>query len=197
MKEVAIDACCLINLLAAEAILTVSPRSSGKRKASSRKSESPALEVALYVPSLVARESLYLLQPDDDDDSKLVKSPIDLTPYFTHGALFECDVGSTEEMELFVQYATRLDDGEAACLAIAESRGWSVATDDRPATTLASRVGVPVLTTAQLVKQWAQGNSVNKQEVATVLLNIQRFAKFIPRQNSPEAAWWFSHLPNE
>ena len=117
-----------------------------------------------------------------------MKSPIDLTLYFTHGVLSECEIEGEEETDLLVQYATRLDDGEAACLAIAKNRGWSLATDDRPATTLAGQASVTVLTTAELVKHWATRTSANKQEVATVLLNIQRFAKFIPRQNSPEHA---------
>ena len=91
----------------------------------------------------------------------------------------------------------RLDDGEAACLAIAKHRRWSLATDDRPAGTLAGQAGVRVLTTAELVRQWAKKVNAKKQEITTVLLNIQRFAKFVPRPGSPEAAWWFAQLPKE
>ena len=126
-----------------------------------------------------------------------MKTPIDLTQYFAHGVLFQCDVEGEEETDLFVQYATRLDDGEAACLAIAKNRGWSLATDDRPATTLAGQAGVPVLTTSELVKRWAKRTRANQQQIAAALWNIQRFAKFTPRQNSPAAAWWFSHFPHE
>lgn len=197
MKHVAVDACCLINLLAARAILPASPEAPGRREASQGKAESSLPGLTLHIPNIVSGESLYLLQPDDEDELRLVHSPINLTPYFVQGVFFECDIEGEAETDLFVHYATRLDDGEAACLAIAESRGWSLATDDRPATMLAAHAGVPVLMTAELVKHWARSTGANQQQVATALMNIQRFAKFIPRQNSPEAAWWFSHFPTE
>lgn len=184
MNDVAIDACCLINLLAAQTILpapSLSPRGGNP------------LNLSLHVPGVVARESVYLLGPDDGE-GQLVKSPIDLAPYFARGILFACDVDEGKETERFVRYATLLDDGEAACLAIAESRRWLLATDDRPATRLAGQAGVLVLTTAELVKRWALKQRAAKRHVAAALRNIERFAKFTPRRNSPEAAWWSSHI---
>lgn len=197
MEDVVVDACCLINLLAAEGVLPTPPAPRGKGKATRSKDVPSALEATLHVPTVVVRESLYLLRPDDDDETRLVKAPIDLNPYFAHGVLCECEVMGAEETDLFVQYATRLDDGEAACLAIAKNRGWSLATDDRPATTLAGQAGVPVWTTAELVKHWAKKTVAKKPEIAAILSNIQRFAKFVPRPNSREAAWWFSHASIE
>lgn len=192
MKDLAVDACCLINLLAAGAILPPPAVSMGKGMAARRTPSASPLEAILHVPAVVARESLYLLRPDDDQ-TKLVKSPIDLTPYFAQGVLCECEIEGEVETGLFVQYATILDDGEAACLAIARQRGWTLATDDRPAAALAGRANVPVVSTAQLVKHWAKRANASKQQVAAVLANIRRFAKFVPRPNSPEASWWFSH----
>jgi len=151
MKDVAVDACCLINLLAAGSILPAPPPPAARRKASKPKRASHALEATLHVPAAVAQETYYLLQPDKDDQQKLVKVPVDLEPHFERGVLMECDVAGAEETDLFVQFASRLDDGEAACLAIAKSRGWTLATDDRPATNLAGQVGAPVVTTAQLI----------------------------------------------
>jgi hypothetical protein len=194
MKDVAVDACCLINLLAAGTIFPDPPPSQAKGRASMPKGATTALECTLRVPGVVTNESLYLLQPDDDDESKLVKTPIDLTPLFGAGVLVECDVEGEEETNLFVQFAAALDDGEAACMAIAKNRAWTLATDDRPATRLAGQFNVPVVTTAELVKDWAKKSKAKKAEITRTLLNIQQFAKFVPRQNSPEAQWWFSHV---
>jgi hypothetical protein len=188
--EIAVDACCLINLLASQAVLPT-PSALGRRKAARRTLS--ALDATLYVPAMIANEALYVLRPDDGDPSNLVKEPIDLASYFAHGILRECDVLGDEETDLFVRFATRLDDGEAACLAIAHHRGWSLATDDRPATALARQAGVLIVTTAELVKQWAKNARAKKHEITTVLLTIQRYAKFVPRPNSPDAEWWFSH----
>jgi predicted nucleic acid-binding protein len=188
MTDVAVDACCLINLLAAENILSIPSKAAlGKANLS--------FGFNFHVPAAVSRESLYLLRPDEKDENKLVKAPIDLTAYFKSGVLIECGIESEAETNLFVQYAMRLDDGEAACMALANNRGWSLATDDRLATTVAKQEGVTVLTTAELVKQWSKSTKAKKQEIATVLLNIQRFAKFVPRQISPESQWWLSHFP--
>jgi len=191
MKDVAVDACCLINLLAAGRILPAPPPSLARRKACRPKRASRALEATLHVPAAVVQETFYLLQPDKDDQQKLVKVPVDLGPYFKSGVLMECDVEGEEETGLFVQFAARLDDGEAACLAIAKSRGWTLATDDRPATNLAGQAGVPVVTTAQLVEEWAETTKADNAEIASTLSNIQTFAKFVPRPSSPGASWWY------
>ncbi|MGA2620411.1 MAG: hypothetical protein ABSF26_22550 [Thermoguttaceae bacterium] len=152
------------------------------------------LSLNLYVPSTVARETLYILQPDPDDPGKLVKSPIDLAHYMAAGFLHECDCEGQEELELFVQMAARLGDGEAACFAIAAKRGWALATDDRRARRFAAESSLTVITTPELVKLWAETTSASDKEIVTVLRNIQKFAYFTPRANAPEYGWWVSRL---
>lgn len=147
-----------------------------------------------HVPTGVAQEVFYMLQPDEDDETKLVKVPVDLTPLVQAGVLHLCDVEGEQEAELFVQLATRIDDGEAACFAIAQNRGWLMATDDRPATKLAAQSGLPVIGTPGLVKRWAENTGAASGEVGVVLQNIQRFAHFVPRTSSPEYAWWMGMI---
>ncbi|MEX2173912.1 MAG: hypothetical protein WD872_06085 [Pirellulaceae bacterium] len=197
MTDVAVDACCLINLLAANCVLPKPPLQKVNPKGSHRTHELTSLGLVLHVPAVVASETLYILGPDHNDPAKLRKSPIDLDPYFTDGILQPCDVEGEDETAFFVGFANRLDDGEAACLAIAKNRNWLLATDDILATTLAVRQGVVVLTTAELLKRWATNTKVTEQEIAAAIQSIQRFARFVPRSNSPEVAWWLSHLQNE
>jgi hypothetical protein len=196
MEDVAVDACCLINLLAAGLILSPppSPKSLRRKKSVSAKAEESPLDIGLtlHVPAKVIQETFYLLQPDAEDDSKLVKTPMDLAPFIQAGVIHSCDFESEQEMEQFVQLATRLDDGEAACFAIAQSRRWLLATDDRPATKLAAQAGLTVITTPELVKRWADTSGAADEEVAAVIQNIQAFARFVPRPDSPDCAWWSS-----
>jgi predicted nucleic acid-binding protein len=124
----------------------------------------------------------------------LVKHLIDLNPYFRDGILSRCEVEGKRETEDFVAFASRLDDGEAVCMALAKNRNWSLATDDRLAIKLANEQGVQVLTTAQLLKQWSTHSNASPEKCATALRNIQRFARFVPRPGSPEADWWRSRL---
>ena len=178
VQDVALDACCLINLCAASKILHAGS----------------GLGLNLHVPSKVVAETLYTLQPDPDDPSRLVKHPIDLDGYTAAGVLQKCDVIGREEIELFVQIAVQLGDGEAACYAVAKTRGWMLATDDRRARKFAGQAGIPVISTPELVKLWVERTRPSHVDTVTVLENIQRFAYFVPRPNSPEYAWWVGYL---
>jgi predicted nucleic acid-binding protein len=196
MQDVVLDACCVINLYAAEKILQAeAPRSPSPRRrivipGSSPKPKKLALDYNLHLPAKVKEEARYILQPDEEDKSKLVKTDIDLEPIITTGLLHECDLEGEEEAELFVQMATKLDDGEAVCFALAKSRGWVLATDERPTENLAKKHSVTIITTPELVKQWADKTKASEEEVARVLWNIQTYAHYFPRKTLPLHSWW-------
>ncbi len=149
-----------------------------------------AFDFNLHLPARVKEEARYVLQPDEEDRSKLVKTDINPEPLITAGLLHECELQGEEETELFVQLATRLDDGEAVCFALAKSRGWTLATDERPTESLARKHGVTIITTPELVKHWAGKTKASEAEVARVLWNIQTYAHYFPRKTSPMHAWW-------
>jgi predicted nucleic acid-binding protein len=86
--------------------------------------------------------------------------------------------------------AVKLDDGEAECFAIAKSRGWLLATDERPTEKLAKLHGVSIITTPELVKHWADKSKASEEEVAKVLWNIQTYAHYFPRKTLPMHSWW-------
>jgi len=178
MANEIVDACCLINLYAAGEIASFLS----------------ALKDRFYVPSIVIGESLYVIKPDKDDPAKMVTEKIDLTAPIQAGAIRTCDPKSDEENALFVQFASEVDDGEAVCLAIAKSRGWSVATDDRKAQRLAGESGIPVVTTPELVKAWADASEATDEEVSAVVQRVRDCARFIPRRGSILYEWWVIRL---
>lgn len=199
MRDVALDACCLINLCAAGRVLgkessSGGPPRHGRTGAGASPKPISGIGLSLHVPSKVADETLYILQPDPEDPGRLVKCPIDLDYHAAAGLLHKCDLENREEIELFVQMAAQLGDGEAACFAIAAKRGWALATDDRRARRFAAESGLAVITTPELVKLWAENTQASDEEIAEVLQNIQRFAYFTPRASSPEYAWWAERL---
>jgi len=168
MHDVALDACCLINLCAAGTILggelpLAGPRRRGRRGTAASPKPGSGVGLNLHVPSKVAEETLYILQQDPDDASKLVKVPIDLDHYTAAGLLHECDLQGPEETELFVQMAAQLGDGEAACFAISANRGWALATDDRRARRFAAESSLAVITTPELVKLWAENTQASRR----------------------------------
>jgi predicted nucleic acid-binding protein len=200
MQDVVLDTCCLINLFAAGRILSgdappPKPRGRpGKRPGPPPDPKKLYLDYIFHIPAKVKEEARYIRQPDKKDESKLVKAEIDLAPLVTAGFLHECDLQSDVETQLFVQLAAKLDDGEAACFAIAKSRGWLLASDERPTENLAKKHGVALVTTPELVKHWADKTKPKKEEVAKALWNIQTYAHYFPRKTIPLYSWWMDIL---
>ncbi|MGN2246941.1 hypothetical protein ACFWZ3_09640 [Frateuria sp. GZRR35] len=100
---------------------------------------------------------------------------------------------SPYEMELYVDFATELDDGEAQALAIAKARNLELVTDDKKATLVAASptVGVRTVTTANVLREWADLPGT-RSRVRDVLLRIQTLARFTPQRSTPGADWWLA-----
>ena len=58
-------------------------------------------------------------------------------------------------------------------MAIAKTRGWGLASDDRKARRLAGQLGVNVVTTAELVKSWSENTKAPDDDVAQVLRRLE------------------------
>ena len=176
-----IDACCLIDILAsgqAEAIL----RATGH---------------AWHVPSSVQAEVQYVRQHDPDNPGLYRNVPVDFTPFVSSGVLTPCQPDDPQEQARYVQYATLFrSDGEAMCLALAECRGWAVATDDRRAILVAQQAGLTVVSCPELVKAWADATRPDTSTLKQVLNDIQMLAQFRPNSSMAESDWWSQCLPN-
>jgi hypothetical protein len=179
LPPAAIDACCLFDLLAsgdAEAIL----RASG---------------FSWQLPSAMRGEVQYVRQHDPTQPGKLVKTPADLSGLIGSGALTVCDSQNQQELDRFTHYATLFrSDGESMCLALAEQRGWVVATDDRRAIRVAQQAGLTVVSCPQLVKAWASATAPDQAILLRVLQDIQVLAQFKPNPTMPEYQWWVDQL---
>ncbi|MBI1901864.1 MAG: hypothetical protein HYS13_12230 [Planctomycetia bacterium] len=185
MQDVVLDTCCLINLYAAGGILCAQASSAARAKGK-------ALDFAFHVPPEVEKESRYILQPDPDDPTKLTKVDVDLGPHFATGALHRCQIQGQAEADLLLQLVKEVDEGEAACFAVAKNRGWLLATDERLTENLARKHGVKIVTTPELVKSWADTTRAGEKEVASALWNIQTYAHYIPRKALPLCSWWMN-----
>jgi len=169
-----VDACCLINLYASRKPVEMLRALGGE----------------FFVPDQVRREALTIRRPDANDDTRYVSETIDLTEALDAGVIRECRVQDHGEREEFVRYAVELDDGEAACLAIAKRRGWIVATDDKKAIRLATAQQIGVVTTPELVHDWAERAKPGSDEVTETLRNIESFARFRLGKSARYYRWW-------
>ena len=178
MADQIVDACSLINLYASGRVQAIIPACGGHS----------------YVSEQVRNESVSIRKVDPADTSILIPSLINLLPEISNGLIKECRLETKEEIESYVNFAIEVDDGEASCLAIAMSRKWMIATDDRKAIRLASESGIAVITTPELIERWAKATSASDEEVRQTIRAIERFARFRPRRSNPLHDWWTSMI---
>jgi hypothetical protein len=175
MSAVILDACATLNLYASGRFIPILTSFSWKWD----------------LPNAVEREAQTYRQPNPADPEKLVTVPIDLAPAIDGGVLTRCDCEGEVEVELYVELAAQIgDDGESMGLAIAKCRGWSVLTDDKKARRIARELGVPVLATTEVMKQWAAAAIPKANELSQVLQALERFANYRPSRGAIDYEWW-------
>jgi len=167
-----LDTCILINLLASDKI-------EGVLSASARQT---------FICSVVQRESIYLRS----EDSRVPRIQVDLQALINSGLLTPCSAQTDKEIELYVDYASLLDDGEAMSLAIALSRGYLLATDERKARRLfleASGDPIRLISTSSLLRRWAQDHC-SPVSLKECLVKIERRARYQPPSTDENYQWW-------
>jgi predicted nucleic acid-binding protein len=168
-----LDACVLINLLASGEVEGILRAAAGDS----------------FICTAVESESIYLRT----DDPKAPLEHIDLSPLVGSGLLTVCDIEGNNEAELYVDYASALDDGEAMSLAIALSRGLVLATDERKARRLfVEAVGdnARLTSTSELLRRWAEAEGIPADRLKTALLHIEKRARYQPPASDANYQWW-------
>ena len=82
------------------------------------------------------------------------------------------------------------------CLALAESRGWLIATDDKKAMRIAEQAGLDVVSSPRLLKLWADADRPDPRTLTKALRDIERLAQFRPNAAMRKYKWWIRHSPS-
>ncbi len=168
-----IDACVLLNLIATgmiQEIMSVIAQNS-------------------MICVLVKNESLYLRKEEDVNENESVN----IDDLINHGVIQICDFETIDEQELFVNLAASLDDGEAMSLAIALSRNWRLATDDKKARRIFRENNSNsdfLISTTDLIKTWAESEHIADDIIKSFLLKVERKASFRPPKSDINLQWW-------
>lgn len=170
-----LDGCALLNLYASKRLDGIAA----------------ALNVSFLVTPRVASEALYVFERDGLSQGPQVT--VNLTPLIRAGCLIiEPEPSTDEELKHFVEWALTVDEGEAEAIAIALCRGGGLVTDDRKAireiTTLFP--DMPLLTTAGLLKRWAESGNPSQEELRKALQDIQVGGNFMPGKRDANFEWW-------
>lgn len=145
------------------------------------------------VVDVVEREAQYVFRGGKGEDAKERES-IDLQPCVARGALTV--IGATDEEELltYINLTQELDDGEAMTAALAIHRGYTVVTDDRKAARVLARQTVPLRTTLDLVRTWADHQAVSAEVLRVVLTDLRERGNYYPARSHPLRSWWDTAL---
>ena len=149
-----------------------------------------SLDGVACIADYVMRESQFIRNTNEHGEEE--KEPIRLDSYIQGGLIRVLELESEFEFEQFLSLALRLDDGEAATLAIAASRKGTLITDDRKALSIAEELPVPTLTTAEVLYRWAERLQLSEQESCIALQNIRFRARYEPGKRHPRWPWWQS-----
>jgi predicted nucleic acid-binding protein len=125
-------------------------------------------------------------------DGTIVETALNLQPLCDSGLLREVRPESDAELADYVSFAGDVDDGEAEALAIAKNRKFVLLTDDRKATRIAKRadVGVEVVTTVGVLKDWIDRGNVGDPVVREVIERMETLGRFSPPRQSADWKWW-------
>lgn len=172
-RPLVFDACALINLHA-----------SGHLGDVLRSVPQPTLVTeTVRTLELLQTEALDALNPEGDRLEDLIGS----------GQIVVVDFVSDDEAGAFLDYAAAIgDDGEAASLAIAASRGFAVATDDKKARRFAEgeTPGVPLISSLEVIEHWSINRAVSAAELRAALESLRVNGRYDPARTHPLYNWW-------
>ena len=168
----ALDACTLINLAATERLDHIAD----------------VLGLVFIIAREVSDEALYLRS---DDPAHPEPVPIDLSTSIAAGVVEITDLRD-DELATFVAAAHRLDEGEAATVALAVQRGLALATDDPAARRLvaAEHPALAVTTTPQLLRRYCESGQIPNAHAIGCITMIEQRASFTPGSADADFLWW-------
>ena len=125
--------------------------------------------------------------------------PVHLSSLVEEGVIQVLSLEHQEEEAIFVDLAALIDDGEAITGALALYRGYGIATDDRKARRILADKAptVPLISTLELLKQWADQSGVAQAKLRAAMLAMQSGASYIPREQDPLYEWWHKIVSGE
>ena len=172
-SPIILDACCVLNFYHSGHFLEILQ----------------AINVQFYVTLVVQEKELQKLQKQENDENQEMNV---LKMAIAQELLKVVDFESEEEEELFVNYAFQIDDGEAATCAIAVSRGWAIATDDRRAISFIKKEvpSLEILSTLDLIKYWSEAANLDSLKLREALKAIAVQGRYRPSKSHPLYSWW-------
>jgi predicted nucleic acid-binding protein len=168
-----IDTCCLLNLCASGELLNI------------------LQVISISVQAAIVEEVKQELQKIENIEHFEIAIKQNL--------LLIVDFQSDVEETAFINYASEIDDGEAATGAIAINRNWAIATDDKKAAKFLSQESpyLQIVSTPEIIKYWSKIANIESSKLSNVLNEIRVKARYCPDKNHSLKSWWeMAIIPN-
>ena len=137
------------------------------------------------VAEAVLHEALYIHVIVDGVREKEL---ISLDPLLAAGALSVVQPETEEEFQSLVDLSLELDDGEAMTCALAQHRGYRIATDERKTIRLVGN-RIETVGTLDLVRAWADNVAMPPAQLREILNAIEDRG-YVPGMTHVHYAWW-------
>ncbi len=129
------------------------------------------------------------------EDVRIEVKSLELQPYVTEGVIILDDfVGNEYNLSIQIAIETKgdLDNGESAVGAVAISRSWAIATDDRPAKNYFQQraPSIQVISTPELLDHWATLTNPSSDNLKFALRNIEQKGRFLLGAQHSYYKWW-------
>ena len=178
-REVVIDACCTLKLLAterAEAIMR-------------------ALEWQLVDTPHVSVEPMCLWTPPDVDGVR-AKRPTSTELLRATGLLGTRALDTEALIDAFVAAAARINDADASCIALAGVLGLPLVTDDRKERRIAIEMfpSTELVSTLDVLHEASIRIGWSASELAQAAKNLRWGGNFAPPNKDPRAGWYSTLL---
>lgn len=169
-----LDACCLIDLHASGFMAEILQ----------------ALPYSIAVSEYVLEQEALSVSALNEQTTASDVSP--LQQLLDSGIIVVVNLETEAEENALVDFAVSLDDGEAYTCAIAVQRNWLIASTERKVASIIRNnfSHISVVTTQELVKEWADAIAPPYEVVKQVIQNIQKKARYRPRRSHPLYEWW-------
>lgn len=175
VREVVIDSCCMLNLLATRREVDIVC----------------ALEIRLLDTPQTVDEPLFLWTPPGKDGER-TREPA------TNGALRQTGHLNTRSLDTdvlldaFVAAAARIKDPDASCIALAGTLGLPLITDDRKERRIATDLfpSIELISTLDILHEASRALRWDAEELARVALELRWRGNFAPPRQDPRAEWY-------
>jgi len=175
VRQVVIDACCTLNLLATEREVAIVG----------------GLELHMFDTPQVSGEAIYLWTPPDNDGER-TKVPTSTAALREGGYLETRPLDTDALVDAFVIAAARIKDTDASCIALAGVMGLPLVSDDRKERRIARDIfpKIELISTLDLLHQASEKLGWKRAELAAVARNLRWRGNFAVPKQDPLGEWY-------